>query len=174
MPTERRDVLIIGAVGLAAAAAGAILGPLVLQSQSGAPELLSASFPDLAGRQRKILEFQHRALVANFWATWCELCREEVPGLVATYENFRTAGALVLGIGIDSAEKLKRFAGEYHINYPVLIGEGNALELMRKLGNRAGALPFTVVLDSHGRLAHRKLGAVHKDELEAILIRLLR
>jgi peroxiredoxin len=173
MRTERRDVLIIGAVGLAAAAAGAILGPLALQSQSGAPELLSASFPDLAGRQRKVLEFEHRVLVANFWATWCEPCREEVPLLVAAYEKFRTAGGLVLGIGIDSAEKLKRFAAEYDVSYPVLIGEDQGLELMRKLGNSAGALPFTVVLDSHGRIAHRKLGAVHKDELEAILARLL-
>jgi thiol-disulfide isomerase/thioredoxin len=173
MPTERRDLLIFGAVGLAAAAAGAILGPLALQSQSGAPELLSASFPDLAGKERRILEFQHRALVANFWATWCEPCRDEVPLLVATYEKFRAAGGLILGIGIDSAEKLKRFAGQYRVSYPVLIGDGNALELMRKLGNRAGALPFTVVLDAHGSLAYRKLGVLRKDELETVLSRLL-
>jgi peroxiredoxin len=173
MPIERRDLLIFGGVGLAAATAGAILGPLALQSQSGAPELLSAAFPDLAGRERRIVEFQQRALVANFWATWCEPCREEVPLLVTTYENYKSAGAVVLGIGIDSAEKLKRFAAEYRIAYPVLVADANALELMRKLGNRAGGLPFTVVLDSHGRLVHRKLGAVRRGELDTILPRLL-
>lgn len=174
MPTDRRELVIFGAVGLGAAVAGAVLGPLLWQSQSGVPELLSSSFPDLSGKPHKILEFQPRALLANFWATWCEPCREEVPLLIAAHDKFSASGLLVLGIGIDSAEKLKRFAADYGIAYPVLVADAGALELMRKLGNPVGGLPFTVGLDTHGRVAHRRLGPIRKGELDAIVPRMLR
>ena len=173
MPPARRELLVLGTVGLTAAVAGALFGPLALQSQSGAAELLSASFPDITGKLRKVNDFARKTLVANFWATWCEPCREEVPLLIAINGKFASAGGIVLGIGIDDREKLARFAGNYGINYPVLVAGADAMDLMHRLGNRARALPFTVVLDRNGSIAHRRLGALQKGELDVILARIM-
>lgn len=87
MAINRRDALLLGAAGTAAALAGAVAGALVLQSRSGATELLAASFPDVNGRVRRLLDWRGTVLLCNFWATWCAPCREEVPMLVAARQQ---------------------------------------------------------------------------------------
>jgi thiol-disulfide isomerase/thioredoxin len=173
MPASRRDLLILGAVGLAAAAAGALVGPMLVQSRSGAADLLAARFPDLAGRPRRLLEWQGRVLVCNFWATWCAPCREEIPLFVSLREKFVAKGVEIVGIGIDNAAKISEFVKIYKVSYPILVAGAEALELMRKLGNTSGGLPFTVFLDRQGRLVHRKLGPIKAPELEEKLAGLL-
>src|SRR5689334_19123348 len=66
----RREVLVLGGVGVAAALAGALLGPMALQIGSGASDLLSASFPDAAGRPQRLNQWLGKPLVLNFSATW--------------------------------------------------------------------------------------------------------
>jgi thiol-disulfide isomerase/thioredoxin len=173
MPPARREALILAATGLAAAALGAFVGPLFVQSRSGAAELLSASFTDLSGRPRRPLEWSGRVLVCNFWATWCAPCREEVPILVAVRERHAARGVEVLGIALDSEAKVREFSAAYRVSYPVLLADAGAIELMRRLGNAAGALPYTVVLDRSGAIAHRKLGPLALAELEGVLAGLI-
>src|SRR6266850_1957030 len=103
----RREVLALAGVGLAAAAAGAVLGPFALQSQSGASALLSTTFPDLAGQPRRLRDWSGKVAACNFWATWCAPCREEVPLLIALYEKYRQKGFEVVGIGIDPVAKIR-------------------------------------------------------------------
>jgi peroxiredoxin len=172
MANDRRDVLVLAAVGLAAAIAGALSGVLALQSRSGAADLLGARFSDLEGRPRRLLEWKGRALLCNFWATWCAPCREEVPLLVAAKEASSDSGSEIVGIGIDSADKIREFAKIYKINYPLLVADATAVELMRGLGNRAGALPYTVALDRSGAVVDRHLGALKEAELSQVLARL--
>jgi thiol-disulfide isomerase/thioredoxin len=174
MPPGRREALILSGIGLAAAAAGLVVGPLVLQSQSGAASLLSASFTDLSGKTRKVAEWKGRVLVCNFWATWCAPCREEMPLLAAVRERFAPNGVEVLGIAIDSAAKVRQFAASLEIRYPILLAGGEALDLMRDLGNPSGGLPFTVLLDRDGAIAHRRLGLLKRPDLESALERLIR
>jgi peroxiredoxin len=172
MASSRRDAVVLGAVGLAAAAAGALSGALVVQSRSGAADLLAARFSDLEGRQRQLLEWQGRALVCNFWATWCAPCLEEVPLLVAAKHQGLPPGTEIVGIGIDSADKIRHFAETYKINYPLLVADATAVTLLRGLGNRAGGLPYTVALDRNGAVAERRLGALKEPELRQVLARL--
>jgi thiol-disulfide isomerase/thioredoxin len=174
MRPGRREALILSGIGLAAAAAGLVVGPLVLQSQSGAASLLSASFTDLSGKTRKVAEWKGRVLVCNFWATWCAPCREEMPLLAAVRERFAPNGVEVLGIAIDSAAKVRQFAASLEIRYPILLAGGEALDLMRDLGNPSGGLPFTVLLDRDGAIAHRRLGLLKRPDLESALERLIR
>ncbi|OAI53377.1 hypothetical protein AYO46_03300 [Betaproteobacteria bacterium SCGC AG-212-J23] len=168
---QRREAILLGAVGSVALAAGALVGALGIQSSSGAAKLLSASFPDLSGRLRRLSEWQGRVALFNFWATWCAPCREEIPLLGATSRKY---GFPVIGIGIDTADKIREFAANYAVRYAMLISGPEAIPLMKAMGNSPGGLPFSVLLDRQGRLAHRKLGAFSRPELEGIVGPLLR
>jgi peroxiredoxin len=173
MAIGRREALILGGVGLAAAVAGGLAGVLALQSRSGAADLLAARFQDLEGRPRRLLEWQGRALLCNFWATWCAPCLEEVPLLVAAKQQLRSNGTEIVGISFDSAVKVKAFAAKFEVNYPLLIADATTLNLLRRLGNSSGGLPYTVALDRNGALIQRHLGALKEADLRQVLESLL-
>ncbi|MGQ0544697.1 MAG: TlpA family protein disulfide reductase [Betaproteobacteria bacterium] len=173
MRPGRRKALAFAALGAGAAAAGAFVGALVAQSGSGAAALLAANFTDLEGRSRRVLDWRGHIVLCNFWATWCAPCREEVPLLVAAKQQFSPKRFEVVGIGIDHVEKIREFALNYKVNYPMLVAGAETIDLLRQLGNVAGALPYSVVLDRSGRISSTSLGAFRKDELQRILSRLL-
>ncbi len=173
MRPGRRKALALAGVAAAAAAGGALVGALIVQSGSGAARLLSASFVDLDGRARRLLEWRSQVIVCNFWATWCAPCREEVPLLVAAKQQYASRGLEVVGIGIDQAAKIREFAANFRVNYPMLVAGSEAIDIMRELGNKAGALPYTVLLDRSGRVAGQRLGAFRKEELAQVLTQLL-
>ena len=177
MQRGRREALILGAAGVAAAAAGFLVGPTLLRSmkaEGGNAELRSATFVDLFGKRRKLDEWQGKILICNFWATWCAPCREEIPLLMAAREKYASRGVEIVGIAIDNAAKVSDFTASLKISYPILLAEADGLDLMRKLGNSAGGLPYTVVAGRDGGVLHRKLGAFHQGDLDAILSPLTR
>ena len=163
----------LGGVGVAAAAAGGVAGVLAFQARSGAAELLSARFQDLNGQSRRPLDWQGRALLCNFWATWCAPCREEIPLLVAARQQHPSSVLEILGIGIDQVDKIREFAATFRINYPILVADATAIDLMRKLGNQAGGLPYTVAIDRRGSIRQRHLGALTGPGLKEILAGML-
>src|SRR5688572_434855 len=173
MTPARREILIVGAVALAAAGAGGLAGALLLQSRTGAAALLSATYPDLSGRPRRLREWQGRTLLVNFWATWCAPCREEMPMLAEVRGRFAPKGVEFVGIGIDPADKIAEFAKSHPVGYPLLVANAGAIDLMRSLGNAAGGLPFTVVLTRQGAVGYRRLGPVSRDEVEKVLTGML-
>lgn len=173
MRPGRRKALALGGVAAAAAVGGAFVGALVVQSGSGAARLLSASFLDLEGRTRRLREWSGQVLMCNFWATWCTPCREEVPLLVAAKQQYAGKGLEIVGIGIDHATKIRDFAANYQVNYEMLVAGSETIEIMRDLGNKAAALPYTVLLDRSGRLAGQRLGAFRREELAQVLKGLL-
>lgn len=173
MAPGRRN-LILGAVALMAAAAGGIVATSRLRQQSAAKELLSSSFPDLAGRRRQLSEWGGRPILCNFWASWCAPCREELPLLDAVARENASIGLQVVGIAIDNAANVTKYLKAVQIGYPVLIAEGSAITLMRTLGNPNGVLPFSVTVDGGGRLRQRKVGAYSAQELRSDLAALLR
>ena len=170
---KRRDALILAGVAVTAGVAGALSGVFVLQAGSGAADLLAARFTDLEGRARQLKEWRGRALLCNFWATWCAPCREEIPMLVTAKQQRLPGMAEIVGIGIDRADNIREFAAMYKINYPLLIGDATTPSLLRTLGNTGGALPYTVVLDRRGTLVGRKLGVFTDAELRQVLASLI-
>src|SRR3954454_22371229 len=140
MSPSRRN-LVLGAVAVAAAAAGGTVAVSTLQRQSGREELLAASFPDLSGRRRRLSEWRGRPLLCNFWATWCAPCREELPLLDAASRENAPNGLQVVGIAIDNAANVLKYLNSVQIGYTVLIAEGSAIGLMGTLGNSSGVLP---------------------------------
>lgn len=169
MSPGRRDALILASAGLAAAAAGVIVGPLVLQSGSGTADLLEFGFTDLEGRGHRLTEWSGKIVVCNFWATWCAPCREEIPLLVSTRLKHASKGIEVVGIAVDSAANVREFLKSFPIEYPILLGGAEVLDLMRRAGNSSGGLPYTVILDRRGGFVDRKLGALTERELDSKL-----
>jgi thiol-disulfide isomerase/thioredoxin len=134
---------------------------------------MAVRLADLQGHQQALDQWRGKVLVVNFWATWCEPCREEIPAFVKLQEKYRARGLQFVGIAIDQRDKIQIFAQQFGINYPVLLGGIDAVEISRQSGNRVGALPFTVVLDRHGRIVGRELGKASEARLEGLFRSLL-
>ena len=170
----RRAALVVAAA--LALAAGLYFGRPAAPpttSDPAAQAMLALSLPDLDGAQRPLGQWRGKVLVVNFWATWCAPCREEMPAFVKAQSEYGPRGLQIVGIGIDDAAKLRQFATEIGLNYPALVGGYGALELSKTLGNTLLALPFTVVIDRQGKVAHTQLGPLKPDKLAAIVTQLL-
>lgn len=173
MPDRRRLLRVIG-VGLAAAVSGALLSWRLGREPDEVAVLREAQFSDLAGKRRTLLEWQGQILVINFWATWCEPCREEIPAFTRVRQKLLRKGVEFVGIAIDQAAKVALFTNTTPINYPVLLTATNGLDLMRKLGNPSGGLPFTVIVNQSGRIVFRNLGALTGPRVEGELSGMVR
>lgn len=168
---DRRKALGVLAAGGAALAAG-----LAAWRRLGRPApdeavaaLLSVSLPDASGKPLAFARFANRPLVVNFWATWCPPCVEEMPELSALHQELAPKGLQMLGIGIDSAAKIAEFAARSPISYPLVVAGLGGTELGKRLGNANGLLPFTVLIDRHGRIAQRIPGRVNIQALRAAI-----
>lgn len=166
------------ALMVAAAVAATVLGYFVHAWNSGAPvapgkvsaePVFAASFSDLRGQRQALRQWQGKVVVLNFWATWCPPCRTEIPEFVKLQEKYRERGVIFIGIAIDQKDKVRAFADETGINYPLLLGEIDASELARHIGNRLGGLPFTAVIDRGGVIVTTELGGLTGAKLESIL-----
>ena len=174
MPSRPRGVAIgvVAAVALGAGLYAAVdRGPP--PESASVLALTRATFPDLAGNSTTLSHWQGKVVVVNFWASWCPPCREEIPGLIRMQGRYAANGVQIVGIAVDSAEKSRQAAAEMTINYPVLVAGLEAIDLTRKLGNPAGGLPYTIVLDRQGGLVATHLGLLSEAQLEQILRPLL-
>jgi thiol-disulfide isomerase/thioredoxin len=112
-------------------------------------------------------------MLVNFWATWCPPCVEEMPELNGFDAEFRARGLQIVGIGIDSASNIREFSDKTPMSYPLLVAGASGLELVRRLGNTSGALPFTVIVDRAGQVTWRTLGRFRTAELRAAILKIL-
>ncbi|MCB1724329.1 MAG: TlpA family protein disulfide reductase [Chromatiaceae bacterium] len=131
-------------------------------------QLPAFAYRDLEGKLRNSSEFADKVVVLNFWATWCPPCRKETPEFVAMQDAFNNSVQFI-GIAIDDAEPVREFANGFKMNYPVLLGDVDAVALSRRLGNRYEGLPFTVVMKPGGNVVLRHAGGIERGQLEPLL-----
>ena len=129
------------------------------------------SLPDLAGAPHRLADWRGRPLAVNFWATWCEPCRREIPLLRALRRENSKNRFEVVGIALDHPDSVQKFVRELGIEYPILVGEKGGLEAVAAFGVDT-VLPFTVFADAEGRIVTLKIGELHRDEATFILARL--
>lgn len=178
MTPLRRTLLIAGVGGLAAAAGyGA---HLLLTGRLGnrpAPELgqkiLNGRFTTLDETPTSLAGFRGRILVVNYWATWCAPCREEIPMFVRLQREYGSKNVQFVGIAIDQVDKVREFAKEFKVDYPLMIGGIDTMDLTREAGNKAGVLPYTLVLDPAGRIADTLVGGISEARMRDTLRPLL-
>jgi thiol-disulfide isomerase/thioredoxin len=154
--------------GQSAARPGLI--PRPTQALTVAPEF---SLPDLQGNEQGSAQWAGKLLVLNFWATWCPPCREEIPDFMALQEELGGKGLQFVGIAIDQADAVRDFAAAQGINYPVLIGNEQSIEMSRQLGNRFQGLPFSVIFGRDGQVIHAQAGQLRPETIREKLTGLL-
>jgi len=162
------------ALAISAAALGFFFGQVQTPPPSPATPGAASKLTDLAlatpeGKVASLKAWQGKILVVNFWATWCPPCREEMPEFSRTQQKLADKGVQFVGIGIDTPDNILAFQKSNPVSYPLLMGSYDVLKLTTELGNTSSALPFTVILDRQGKIAHTKMGKLDAVELEHLL-----
>jgi thiol-disulfide isomerase/thioredoxin len=124
---------------------------------------------DLSGKSTSIAAWNGKSLVINFWATWCAPCRREIPLLKSLSADWAGRDLTVVGIAVDYADKVRQFAAQFKIDYPVLIGEQDAMDVAAKFGMDSPAFPFTVFTDRRGEIVALFVGELHRSQADFIL-----
>ena len=130
----------------------------------GKPAPLDFTLKDMNGVDVKLASFKGKVILLNFWATWCGPCRAEIPSLVELQEQYGD-DLVVLGFSVDDpAEKLKPYATEYKMNYPVLVGKDRE-DVQDAFGPLFG-IPVSVIIGRDGIIAKKHSGIATKEQFE--------
>jgi cytochrome c biogenesis protein CcmG/thiol:disulfide interchange protein DsbE len=164
--------------------ASAAQGVLFPDAAGGAPQYLSPlqgkaapefTLEDLSGNKVSLASYKGKAVLLNFWATWCGPCKIETPWLIELRNQYAAQGFEILGVSADdinrddpaklSQEKqeIARFVQQMRMNYPVLI-DGDSIS---KPYGGLDALPASFFVDRNGTIVAAQLGLTSKDEIEA-------
>ncbi|WP_428100078.1 TlpA family protein disulfide reductase [Candidatus Rariloculus sp.] len=132
--------------------------------QALADQLPTFALYDLTGEPRSIRSWPGKPLLVNFWATWCAPCLREIPML----KEFQTdnPSLQVVGIAVDRLDSVLAFADQMQFNYPVLVGEADAMAAASAFGVEFFALPFTVFTGADGAVLGVHTGEIHAEHLE--------
>lgn len=116
--------------------------------------------------------YKGKALLINFWATWCPPCRKEIPSLIELQEKHGAKGFSVIGISTDQggSSLVAKFAQKMQINYPVVISDNDT---PRNFGNILG-IPTSFLVDKEGNVRKRYDGYVDHETLERDLLQILK
>lgn len=162
-------VLVTSLIAVAFAGLG-----LYFSSLSAAPKVSDALYasklasvpaqPD--GSMKPLDGLRQQVVVVNFWATWCGPCVQEMPALSTLQSELSAKKISFVGIGIDSPDAMTEFAKKYQISYPLYVGGMSGTQLMTDLGNKAGGLPFTIILNKSGDVVKTYRGKLDMVQLK--------
>jgi cytochrome c biogenesis protein CcmG/thiol:disulfide interchange protein DsbE len=119
---------------------------------------------DLGGSKLQLSSLKGQAVVVNFWATWCEPCKIEMPWLVDLQKKYGPQGLQILGVAMDDAEDqaIRDFAKKMGVNYPVLKGT----EALADLYGGLEGLPATFFVDRSGKISDEAMGLMSQSLIE--------
>lgn len=147
--------------------------PAVGEVNRPAPDF---TLPALGGGEVRLSDYHGDIVLVNFWGTWCEPCRREMPALQASYEQLRDQGFVIIGVNLADDEKIQgrteadilSFAEQYGVTYPV------ALDVKGEVANafRLYPLPTSYFIDAQGHIRYVRVGEVTLDEVKALFTQL--
>jgi cytochrome c biogenesis protein CcmG/thiol:disulfide interchange protein DsbE len=171
--TPKRNSLVLTVVIVAVAAMLAFAPYMARRARSNsgnqsseikgklAPEF---SLESLEGQTVHLADFRGKAVLLNFWATWCQPCKIEMPWLEQMQQQYGPEGLQIVGIAMDDASKedIAKFTKEMGVNYPILLGK-------ESVGDAYGGvqfLPSTFFIDRNGKIVDRVFGLKSRSEIE--------
>jgi thiol-disulfide isomerase/thioredoxin len=112
----------------------------------------------------RLSSFRSRVVLVNFWATWCAPCKVETPWLIEMSNHYRARGLEVLGVSMDDGgqDRIRAFAAEHHVTYPILIGNAGVADAY----GGVRFLPQTFFIGRDGRIIARTFGMRTREDLE--------
>jgi thiol-disulfide isomerase/thioredoxin len=127
---------------------------------------------DLDGKDVSLAQFKGKVVLVNFWATWCEPCRVEIPWLIEMQQKYGAKGFTVLGVAMDDEgrsvvapfvqkERFDVNGTKSQMNYPIVIGNDAAAD---KFGGLFG-YPTSVLISPNGKQIKRITGIISRDEI---------
>jgi thiol-disulfide isomerase/thioredoxin len=121
------------------------------------------SLPALDGQTLHLADLRGKAVLVNFWATWCGPCKIEMPWFVELQKQYGPQGLEIVGVALDDSgkEAISKFAQETGVNYPILLGTDKVGDAYQVQG-----LPTTYYLGRDGRIVGRTFGLVSHREIE--------
>jgi thiol-disulfide isomerase/thioredoxin len=139
------------------------------QKGSVAPDFALKSVPD--GKQVSLSSLRGKAVLVNFWATWCEPCKIEMPSLVDLQKKYGPQGLQIVGVAMDDADdkEINTFAHKMGVNYMVLRGTEKVGELYGGVDH----LPMTYYLDRSGKVVDETEGMAGEATFEDAIKRAL-
>lgn len=119
---------------------------------------------DIDGKTVRLSDYRGKAVVVNFWATWCPPCKTEMPWLVDLENKYRSQGLEIIGVALDEAskEEIAKFAHDMKLNYSVVIGDDNTADAYGSVQ----MLPTTFYIDRNGKIVERVVGITGRGEIE--------
>ena len=125
----------------------------------------------MSGQQLHLSEYRGKLVLLDFWATWCDPCREEIPHFVELQNKYRDQGLQIVGISMDDGpEPVRDFYQSFKMNYPVVMGNATTGELY---GGVLG-LPIAFLIGRDGRIYSKHIGATDISVFEGEIATLLR
>jgi peroxiredoxin len=129
------------------------------------------SLQNSSGKFVELAKLKGKAVVVNFWATWCPPCKAEIPGFLKVYDKYRTKGLEIVGISLDEKgwSVVKPFIQKYKIGYPVVLDNG---EVASKYGE-IRSIPTTFFIDKKGKIIDSHVGYMTEADFEKKIKKLL-
>jgi len=129
------------------------------------------AFAALDARPATLGAFEGQLLIVNFWASWCGPCVREMPALTSLAQKYAPIGVKFVGIAVDNPSNVATFLERIPVRYPIYVAGTDGIDQARALGDTAGGLPYTILIDTAGRVRWTKLGEIDPDRLSQAIAR---
>ena len=104
----------------------------------------------------------------NFWATWCAPCRREIPLLNNTQKEYQDMSVQIIGIAVDVLDDVIAYSEETPFEYPVLVGEEEAIAIAENANIEFIGLPFTMLVDDQNEIIKTHLGEIKEHHIDML------